>query len=151
MDKVSPAVRSAIMKSIPRTDTSCERAFRSKLHRRGYRYRKHVKVVPGCSPDMVFSSLRVVVFIDGDFWHGHDYEQWGKKLSPYWQMRIERNIRRDRRNFRRLRRAGWTVLRVWEHQVNGDLDRTIRRVAKVLDSRRNAINQQSPTDSKHAS
>ena len=94
---------------------------------------------------MVFPSLRVVVFIDGDFWHGYGYDQWGKKLSPYWQMRIEKNMRRDRRNFRRLRRAGWKVLRVWEHQVNEDLDRTVRRISKALDDRRQALRQQSST------
>jgi DNA mismatch endonuclease, patch repair protein len=135
MDVVSVAVRSRIMASIRSQDTAPERCVRSALHRRGYRFRKHVRTLPG-SPDVVFSGLRLAVFIDGDFWHGYRLPQWSHKLSPYWLAKIERNIRRDRSTHRKLRRRNWQVLRVWEHEVRRDSDRVIQALIRVIEDRR---------------
>ena len=63
----------------------------------------------------------MAVFIDGDFWHGFRFEAWRDKLSEKWEAKIEANRKRDERNFRRLRREGWKVLRLWEHQVQRDI------------------------------
>ena len=80
----------------------------------------------------MFEKDRLVVFVDGDFWHGWRFPLWCDKLTPYWKRKIERNRRRDRLNFRRLRRLGWRVLRLWGHQVEKDLPAAVRRVAALL-------------------
>jgi len=131
VDRLTPAQRSALMARVRRADTGPERALRSELHRRGLRFFKHVKALPG-SPDIVFSRARIVVFIDGDFWHGYRFPLWKAKLAPFWQDKIERNRLRDRRNFRRLRARGWTVIRVWEHQVRLDVAACADRICHAI-------------------
>ncbi len=75
-----------------------------------------MKEVPG-RPDIVFTRAKICVFIDGDFWHGYDFETWEDKLTPFWQKKIGDTIERDRRNFSALREIGWRVVRVWTHDV----------------------------------
>lgn len=110
-------------------DTRCELALRRELWGRGLRYRLHVAGLPG-RPDIVFPRERVVVFCDGDFWHGRDLEHRLAKLgrghnSTYWVAKVQRNVARDRENQHALEVAGWTVVRVWET----DVLRTPREVA----------------------
>ena len=115
-----PAVRRR-MQVQARRDTSPELALRRELHRRGLRYRLHLPVVPGTRRrlvDVVFTSAKVAVFVDGCFWHG--CVEHGRPLpraNPwYWPAKIERNVRRDLDTSGRLDDAGWKVLRVWEHE-----------------------------------
>lgn len=91
--------------------------------------------------DMVFAGLRVAVFVDGDLWLGWRFPTWSKRLPPYWKAKIERNRNRDRRNFRRPRRAGWKVVRVWEHEVRTDAARCVSRIKRALRSAHKTINQ----------
>jgi DNA mismatch endonuclease, patch repair protein len=84
----------------------------------------------------------VAVFIDGSFWHGYRYPQWCHKMpSQFWRDKIERNRTRDRRNFAKLRRRGWLVVRVWEHQLRNDSDACIDRIVKAMRSRDHLMNQ----------
>lgn len=106
-------------------------ALRSALHRRGFRFRKHVKGLPG-TPDIVFTRAKVAVFVDGGFWHGHDFEVWKHKLKPFWKAKIERNIERDRGNDEELRVMGWQVLRIWQHEIEKDLEAMITRIATTV-------------------
>ena len=138
MDFLTPEKRSARMSRIRSSDTLPERLLRSCLHSKGWRFRKNVRGLPG-TPDIVFSSLRVIVFIDGDFWHGYRFADWQAKLSDYWREKIERNMRHDRRNARTLRGAGWTVVRIWEHDIMRDIERAVH----VLDSRRSRTGRMS--------
>jgi len=99
-------------------ETSPEVALRSELHRRGRRFRKHHQPIPGlrCRADLVFAGARVAVFVDGCFWHRcpeHGTEP--RTNSDYWEAKLERNVARDRRNDVALKAAGWSVVRVWEH------------------------------------
>lgn len=115
--KASAAARGASRK----TDTRCEILLRRELWRRGLRYRLHVPGLPG-RPDIVFHRDRVVVFCDGDFWHGRELECRIAKLrrghnSTYWVEKVRRNVARDRENDRALRAERWTVVRVWETDV----------------------------------
>src|SRR5690348_14559044 len=126
-DRMTPEQRSAHMAKIRRTDTGPERALRSALHLHGLRFRKHAADLPG-RPDVVFRKARVAVFVDGDFWHGYRFPKWKDKLPAYWQAKIERNRVRDARNFRRLRHAGWRVVRIWEHEVTQDLPLCVKRI-----------------------
>ena len=130
-DKLTPAQRSYCMSRVKGVDTSIETQVRSLLHRRGLRFRKHVKQLPG-KPDLVFPSARVAVFIDGDFWHGWRFSAWAKGLSPFWRAKISRTRERDRRNFAKLRRAGWTVLRIWQHDIRADPERAAEKIAEVV-------------------
>ena len=94
MDNLTPEQRHYCMSRIKAKDTSIETRVRSALHRRGYRFRKHAKNLPG-TPDVVFTKAQVAVFIDGDFWHGYGFDAWSHKLSTPWHDKILTNIQRD--------------------------------------------------------
>ena len=115
-DNMSVAQRSRTMSRIRSRDTRPELIVRRLLHARGLRYRKHVPGLPG-RPDVVFATARVAVFVDGDFWHGWRFPDWKEKLAPYWRAKVERNMRRDATSCRQLRADGWTVIRLWEHEI----------------------------------
>jgi DNA mismatch endonuclease (patch repair protein) len=123
--------RSALMSRIRSKDTSPERTIRSMLHVAGYRFRKHLRKLPG-SPDIVFVSLKVAIFVDGDFWHGYRFSKWKHKLSDYWVLKIENNRKRDKRVFARLRRNGWRVLRIWEHELKKTPKAAFERIVACL-------------------
>jgi DNA mismatch endonuclease (patch repair protein) len=117
-------------------DTKVEVLLRKELWHLGLRYRLHVADLPG-KPDLVFRRARVVVFCDGDFWHGRRWQRRREKLAAgsnamYWTAKIGANVARDRRNTRALQRLGWTVVRLWETDILRDVDRAARRVANIL-------------------
>ena len=134
-DHLTPEQRRRAMINVKLTDGSLEMAVRSELHRRGYRFRKHVRGLPG-TPDLVFSREKVAVFIDGDFWHGYRLPTWESKLSDFWRNKLRTNRRRDQRNFRKLRSSGWQVIRIWQHEIKQNLDACIERVIDVVDEHR---------------
>lgn len=133
-DRHTPAQRSYNMSRIRGLGTSIEVAVRRGLRRRGLTFRTNVMSLPG-RPDVVFTVAKVAVFVDGDFWHGFRYPVWGRRLPRFWRAKIERNRARDRRNFGRLRRAGWRVVRVWEHEVRRDLEKCVERVVRTASSK----------------
>lgn len=99
-------------------DTSPELAIRSGLHRKGYRYRVHIRPIPELrrTADIAFTRLEMAVFVDGCFWHGcpaHFVPP--KQDSDYWAHKITSNRLRDQSTDAALKESGWTVLRVWEH------------------------------------
>lgn len=110
--------------SSKKRDSRCELLLRKELYRRGLRYRIDVKTLPG-RPDIVFRGARVVVFCDGDFWHGRNLDVRLAKLAAghnpeYWVEKICANVTRDRTNDQRLREEGWTVIRLWEKEILKD-------------------------------
>jgi DNA mismatch endonuclease, patch repair protein len=117
-DTFTKAERSRIMAAVKGKDTAPELIVRRLVHAFGYRYRLHVRSLPGC-PDLVLPRLRKVILVSGCFWHMHSC---GRCRIPatrrgYWVAKLERNVSRDGRNRRALRRAGWQVLVVWECQT----------------------------------
>jgi len=134
-DNKTKAQRSYNMSRIRGMDTAPELAVRRLAYMRGLRYRTHNMALPG-RPDMIFHGLKLVVFIDGDFWHGWQFPRWRARLSPFWQRKIERNRHRDLRNFAKLRRAGWRVLRIWEHEIELDLHACVDRIAVAIGEQR---------------
>lgn len=123
--------RSETMRRVKSRDTSCERALRSALHRRGLRFRTRSDL-PG-SPDMVFARARVAVFIDGCFWHGcPKHCRVPVSNRAYWRAKIARNMARDVRTSAALRREGWRVVRVWEHSVRTRPEQTADRVERIV-------------------
>lgn len=115
MDKVTPEVRSRMMKAVAQKNTAPEIAVRRLLHSLGYRYRLHVKGLPG-RPDLVFKSRRKVIFVHGCFWHGHDCRDSLKPRSreSFWEPKIARNRERDLENEEALRLLDWDTLTIWE-------------------------------------
>lgn len=81
---------------------------------------------------MAFPKRRVAVFVDGDFWHGHDLEQWAHKLSNFWHDKIQRNQERDLKNSALLTGQGWVVIRIWEHEIETVINRCVNRVVQAL-------------------
>ena len=134
-DDRSPAQRSETMRRVRAKDTSCELRLRKELHRRGLRYRLHAKL-PG-KPDLVFASARVVVFIDGCFWHGcPEHGRIPATNRDFWERKIARNRERDVAAALALKSEGWKVIRVWEHDVRRDLTRAAGRVERAVRARR---------------
>jgi DNA mismatch endonuclease (patch repair protein) len=94
-------------------------------------WRRHLRL-PG-KPDFTFPRSRVVVFVDGDFWHGNPQRFVPPKSNvEFWMAKIAYNRRRDRRNNIELRRRGWTVIRVWESELRRDPLRVLRRIVVRL-------------------
>jgi DNA mismatch endonuclease (patch repair protein) len=109
----------------------------------GFRFSRHPKDLPG-RPDIVFRRLRLAVFVDGDFWHGWRFPLWEHKLSPKWRDKIAANRARDRRNFRRLRRDGWQVIRLWEHQIEQSAEKCLNRVVQLIERLRSPLGHAAP-------
>lgn len=134
-DNLTPQQRSYCMSRVKGKDTSLERVVRSALHKRGLRFRKHVKSLPG-RPDIVFSSAHVAVLVDGDFWHGYRFPSWTHKVSGFWKRKIGGNRKRDQKNFRKFRAQGWVVVRVWQHEVERTFRKVISRIERIVRSRK---------------
>lgn len=130
-DPLTPSQRKFAMSRVRQKDTPIEVLLRSSLHRKGIRFRKNDRGLPG-SPDIVIASARLAIFVDGDFWHGYRFPKWEHKLSPFWREKIHANRRRDCRNFAKLRRLGWTVMRFWGHEVLADVDSCATKIEKRL-------------------
>ena len=108
--------RSALMSRIRGSDTTPELLLRQRLWSDGLRYRLKYKV-PAGRPDLVFPGARVVVFMDGCFWHGcPDHYVRPSSRSTFWAQKLAENVERDQRQTRELEAAGWRVIRIWEHE-----------------------------------
>lgn len=113
-------------------DTKPELALRSAVHALGMRYRVGVRPVPEVrrTADLVFTRAKVAVFLDGCFWHGcPEHYRPAKRNSGFWQGKIEGNVARDADTDSRLRDAGWTVVRIWEHE---DVSVAARRIQNIV-------------------
>ena len=117
-DIFDKAKRSAIMSKISGKDTKPEILIRKELFRKGFRYRKNVRNLPG-KPDIVLSKYKTVIFINGCLWHGHTCK---KGLLPgtrteFWTEKIDKNKERDLRNYSDLKRQDWNVIVVWQCEI----------------------------------
>ena len=129
-DVFSTSKRSEVMSRIRGKDTTPELQVRSIVHRLGYRFRLHVRDLPG-SPDLVLPRLGTVIFVHGCFWHRHRgcrYATTPSTRRAFWQAKFDANVARDKRTAASLRHLGWSVITVWECQL-----RTPERVAARLE------------------
>ncbi len=134
-DIFSKEKRSWIMSRIRSKNTGLERVVFRALGLYGIRFTKHYRRARG-TPDIAVPSKKIAVFIDGDFWHGYRYPLWrGKLKNKFWRDKIERNRARDRRTFAALRRRGWRVRRVWEHDIKRHPFETIKEIAAFVKGR----------------
>lgn len=132
MDVFTPEKRSAVMRAVRGADTGPELTVRRLVHSMGYRYGLHCRDLPG-RPDLVFRRLRKVVFVHGCFWHRHTCPAGRVPDSrrQYWESKLQANARRDRRNRKVLRAAGWQVMTVWECELK-DLEKLGKRLRQFL-------------------
>ena len=131
-DKVDQATRSRNMAAVRARDTAPELALRRALVALGVRgYRLHRSDVPG-RPDLAWPGRRVAVFVDGAFWHGHPSAYKRGRSGDFWDRKIGANIERDRRIDEKLRSAGWTVLRLWDFEIEADAAACAERVRTIL-------------------
>lgn len=129
---LSPEKRSKIMKAIHSNNTSVEILLRRALWKQNVRYRVHTKVF-GCRPDITIKKYKLAVFVDGDFWHGHDFsEERFHTNKKYWDNKIRRNMERDLEQTILLRDAGWIVLRFWETEIQKDVAFCVERVIQAI-------------------
>lgn len=130
--------RSRNMAKIKSHDTKPEILLRTALWSAGLRgWRKNLKGVPG-TPDVAFTRYKLAVFVDGDFWHGRDFESRKTRLAAgnngsYWVQKIEANLARDARQMAELERLGWVTLRFWSRDVTRDPDACATEVKRKLE------------------
>lgn len=131
----TPEITHKIMSAVKQKDTEPELMLRKALWHKGLRYRKNYKKLPG-HPDVVFTQRKLVVFCDGDYWHGHNWAIRGlpsleaelERYSDFWKAKILRNIERDKKINLQLVEMGWQVLRIWESDIRKDLDACVNLV-----------------------
>ena len=138
-DFLSRETRSRVMSRIRSRDTTPELTLRRALHAAGARgWRCHVKHLPG-KPDLVFTRYKVAVFVDGRFWHGHpDFFTPGKS-GAYWDAKIVRTQERDRLANGGLVADGVRVIRLWDFEVEGDVEHCVARVLDALEAQGAAL------------
>ena|SRR4028119_2099008 len=138
--RASSEQASKALAKVKGTETKGEKLLRSTLWKLGFRFRKNVRNLPG-KPDIVFPTERIVVFCDGDFWHGRKWRKDKQRLAagpnaPYWVAKIKANKDRDKKYNRELKRLGWTVLRFWETDVRGAVQEVSAAVAAEVLAKR---------------
>jgi DNA mismatch endonuclease, patch repair protein len=147
MDVFDRATRSRVMGRVKSRGTkSTEKRFRSLLVRSGIRGWSigHDLGLPG-RPDFVFHGSRVVVFVDGCFWHGcQRCRSIPSTNRVFWREKITSNRQRDRKVGRALRSQGWKVVRIWEHELRSDPSRAIAKVSGARDLKRGSASKQPP-------
>lgn len=135
MDTLTPRQRSARMAKIKGSDTKPEIMVRRLVHRMGFRYRLHVRKLPG-SPDLVFSRHRAVIFVHGCFWHRHPdptckLARLPKSRIDFWGPKLDQNHQRDLKVQKQLSDDGWRVLIIWECELR-DPDGVALKVKEFL-------------------
>ena len=135
VDVHDTARRSFNMSRIQGKNTKPELVIRRGLHQMGFRYRLHVKNLPG-RPDMVLAKYRAIILINGCFWHRHNCHlfKWPETRAEFWKAKIESNVNRDNRNLNVYRAKGWKVLIIWECAMKG---RSRRDLAEVIQTAAN--------------
>ncbi len=128
--------RSMLMGKIKSKETKPEIQLRKVLWSLGIRYRKNVKKLPG-TPDIVIPRYKLIIFVDGEFWHGYNWEEKKSKIKSnrdFWIPKIERNMQRDRINNRLLREQGWEVVRFWDKQIKKELGACTLQILEYIDN-----------------
>ena len=136
VDSISPRERSELMSRVRSKDSRPEQFVRQLTFSLGYRYRLHVRALPGC-PDLVFRPRKKVIFVHGCFWHRHAdcvLARMPKSRVDFWEPKLEGNRQRDEKNRQVLKKAGWKVLIIWECQLN-DSAHLERRIRRFLDAK----------------
>lgn len=138
MDNHTSEQRRKNMQAIRSKDTKIEIVLRKELWKKGYRYRKNYKKLIG-KPDIVFTSKKIAIFCDSEFWHGKDYHSCVDRIdtnAAYWKKKIKRNIERDIEVTKTLEEQGWIVLRFWESEILKETNKCVELIEKSLQTER---------------
>ena len=122
------------MSRIRSTNTKIDLAMKSVLEENKINFKIYPKMYG--NPDFVLQKKKIIIFCDGDFWHGYKYHEKKKPAKKFWRDKIEANMQRDKRITRKLRNEGWSVLRFWEHDIEKDLDKCMRRLERKFKERK---------------
>lgn len=125
--------RSWIMSRIRGTNTKIDLKMKKILEENKIKFEMYPKMFG--NPDFVLKRKRIIIFCDGDFWHGYKYHEKKRPAKKYWSDKIEGNMKRDKRNTRKLRRDGYSVLRFWEHDIEKRTDVCIKRIMRKIEER----------------
>lgn len=123
------------MSKIRSKNTTFEKIVFKELAKRSVYFQKHymLRNRKTFTVDIALPAKKKAIFLDGDFWHGYQFSKLKKRLpKKYWLKKIEDNIARDRKNRAKLRREGWKVLRIWEHEIKKDPEKAVGKVVKFL-------------------
>lgn len=132
MDNLTREQRRKNMSNIRSKNTRPEKEVARELRRRGIYFSTHSKSVLG-KPDILFRRKKVAVFIDSDFWHGNPgHFKMPKSNVHYWKGKIARNRKRDSVVTSALKKDGWVVIRIWEHNIYKNLSKSVARILKYL-------------------
>lgn len=136
-DKFSKQKRSEIMSKVRNKDSKMEITLRKELWKAGYRYRKNSNKHFG-KPDIVLANLKTVIFVDSCFWHGcKEHGSMPETRREFWEAKIARNKERDKEVTRHYKDKGWTVIRIWEHEIKKNFDKTVEKILNKLDKTNN--------------
>jgi DNA mismatch endonuclease, patch repair protein len=134
VDRVSVETRSKIMSRIRSKNTKPEIRVRKFLFSKGFRYRLHVKKLPG-SPDIVFPKYKTAIFVNGCFWHGHEncrIAHIPKTSTDFWETKIKKNQERDIRDINNLNEKGWRSLVIWECQLEENFTGVMENIESYI-------------------
>ena len=140
VDNLTTEQRKKNMRHIKSRDTEIEIKLRKALWKKGIRYRKNYKSLPG-KPDIAITKYRIAVFCDSEFFHGMDWDEQQERLkksnnSEYWLKKIARNIERDKEVDQMLTSLGWKVIRFWGKDIKKNLDECVKAIEEaVFDSK----------------
>lgn len=127
------------MKAIRSSNTKLENKVTKELWKRGLRFRKNVKKLPG-KPDIAIEKYKIVIFIDSCFWHGcklHGNKP--KTNADYWNVKLDRNRKRDDEITRHYKEKNWHILRIWKHEVKKDFENTVNMILRFAEEAKNLL------------
>lgn len=136
MDRLTKEQRHKNMSNIKNKDTGIEVKLRKALWKKGYRYRKNHKKLPG-KPDIVLPKYKLVVFCDSEFFHGKDWEDLQEQLkrgnnAEFWIKKISRNRIHDEEMNKQLKFMGWTVIRFWGKDIKKDVEQCVKVIEETI-------------------
>jgi len=133
-DVFTPEKRSWVMSRIRGKNTKIDLKMKKILSQQHYKFQMYPKMFG--NPDFVIKRKKIIIYCDGDFWHGYKYNEKKKPAKKFWKDKIEGNIERDARITRKLRRDGWSVLRFWEHDIEKKPEKCVRRIRRKTTEKR---------------
>jgi DNA mismatch endonuclease, patch repair protein len=129
MDRITKEQRSLTMSKIRSKNTKPEKAVFKVLKNNCYQFKRHSSLTG--KPDVQLVTQKIVIFVDGEFWHGKDFNEWKNRITPFWLKKISDNIKRDRKNDRTLRKQGWTIIHLWGREIVKNPDKVLTRIRKI--------------------
>lgn len=121
------------MSKIRSQNTKVEKLIFRALRKEKIYFQKYYKKCPG-NPDIALPRKKIAIFIDGDFWHGYNLKKLQKRLpKKYWLEKITKNVKRDKKTNLELKKQGWKVLRIWEHDIQKNLKKSLEKIKKLID------------------